>query len=275
MALPFAVLLPTLGPAVAGSVLYGVFSAILIWRTHQSHRFSPYILLSIFTILRTVGFACRAAWSQNLAAGISPLVYVANILQYAGFILEIMAVINLVVNWVRAELRQGAQPPRYENLLFTILRVIVVAAQIVTIVGAVTLLVGAGGGNLHLVSVGTDMKNASFYGFFGATLISLLLALIYYVVYRSHAKLSHLLLLIIFHVLLLVKLVFRIVALNLAANNGVNTREVFYFCLDALPEFIYCMMASVIDLTIVKNGYEPWKKQKHAQQDVEKAEVFE
>jgi hypothetical protein len=63
---------------------------------------------------------------------------------------------------------------------------------------------------------------------------------------------------LVLYFLLLFKLCFRIAALNMSATNSVNTREAFYFGIDALPELLICLIAVVINLSRVKNGYEPW-----------------
>lgn len=258
MAFPFALLLPTLGPATAGSVIYGLLIPIMIWRAHNTHSFSPYVMLTIFSILRCVGFACRAAWSQQLDKGISALVYVANILQYVGFILEIFAVINLTINWIHASLREGSKPPRTEKIAFIALRILVISAQILTVIGAVMLLVGAGSGKLNLVSTGTTLRNASYYIFFASAILGFCVLHFYYFTHLSRAKTSDYLLILVLYLLLLFKLCFRIAALNMSATNSVNTREAFYFGIDALPELLICLIAVVINLSRVKNGYEPW-----------------
>lgn len=258
MAFPFALLLPTLGPAIAGTVIYALILPVLIWRTHTTHRFSPYIMLTIFSIFRCVGFACRAAWSQQLAKGITALVYVANILQAVGFILEIFAVINLTINWIHASLHQGSRPPKAEKLAFTALRIVIIAAQILTVVGAIMLLVGAGSGKLDLVATGTKLKNASYYLFFVGTILGLCALHFYYFTNISRAKFADYLLILVLYLLLLLKLSYRIAALNMSATDNVNIKEVFYFCLDALPELLICLIAVIVNLSRVKNGFEPW-----------------
>ncbi|KAG2173203.1 hypothetical protein INT43_004577 [Umbelopsis isabellina] len=258
MGFPFALLLPTLGPAIAGSVIYGVLLPILIWRTHTTHRFSPYIMLTIFSIFRCAGFACRAAWSQQLDQGITALVYVANILQFVGFILEIFAVINLTINWINASLHQGSKPPTTEKLAFIALRILIIAAQIMTIIGAVMLLVGAGSGKLDLVTTGTNLRNASYYAFFAGAILGLCVLHFYYFTNSSRARIADYLLILVLYLLLLFKLCFRIAALNMPAIHDVNTKEVFYFCIDALPELLICLIAVVVNLSRVKNGFEPW-----------------
>jgi hypothetical protein len=258
MAFPFALLLPTLGPAIAGSVIYGVILPIMIWRAHTTHKFSPYVMLTIFSIFRCVGFACRAAWSQQLDQGITALVYVANILQYVGFILEIFAVINLTVSWIRASLREGSRPPKSEDLAFIALRIVVITAQILTVVGAVMLLVGAGSGKLNLVSTGTHLRNASYYIFFAGAILGLCVLHFYYFTNISRARTADYLLILILYLLLILKLCFRIAALNLPATDNVNIKEAFYFGIDALPELLICLIAIVINLSRVKNGFEPW-----------------
>ncbi|KAG2186472.1 hypothetical protein INT44_002694 [Umbelopsis vinacea] len=258
MAFPFALLLPTLGPAIAGSVIYGVLLPILIWRTHTTHSFSPYIMLTIFSILRCVGFACRAAWSQQTTQGITGLVYAANILQYVGFILEIFAVINLTINWIHASLREGSKPPKTEKLAFIALRILVISAQILTIIGAVMLLVGAGSGKLNLVSTGTNLKNASYYLFFASAFLGFCVLHFYYFTNFSRARTADYLLILVLYLLLLFKLCFRMAAQNLSASNNVNTKEAFYFGIDALPELLICLIAVGINLSRVKNGFEPW-----------------
>ncbi|KAH8553234.1 hypothetical protein BGW37DRAFT_484951 [Umbelopsis sp. PMI_123] len=232
--------------------------AILIWRTHTTHSFSPYIFVTIFSILRTAGFACRAVWSQELAQGMIPLVYVATILQYIGFILEIFTVISLMINWIHASIRQGSRPPNIEKRSFTALRILVIIAQLLTVAGAVLLLVGAGDGRSDLVATGTNLKNASFYIFFVSTVIALAMLHGYYFANISRAKFSDYLLILVLYLLLLVKLGYHVAALNLSATAPVNTEEIYYFLLDALPELLICLIAVVINLSRVKNGMEPW-----------------
>lgn len=263
-------LLPTLGPAIAASALYGILAPILIWRTHTSHSFGSYVMFSIFSLLRVTGFACRAVWSQRLSEGITALVYVANILQYVGFILEIMAVVNLKITWIRAAIREGTEPPKMENMGLAALRMIVVSAQILTVIGAVMFLVGAGGSQLSLVQTGNNLKNAAYYIFFVSTIISMVLMNIYFFYHYPQGKWSAFTLMMALYTLLLFKLCFRIAALNLPSTHVVNSDEVYYYCLDALPEFLICTIACAVNLTIVKNGFEPWKPAKGDQSDVEK-----
>ncbi|KAJ2958143.1 hypothetical protein NQZ79_g6217 [Umbelopsis isabellina] len=268
MAFPFALLLPTLGPAIAGSVIYAVLLPFLIWRTHTTHRFSPYTMLTIFSIFRCVGFACRAAWSQQLDKGITALVYVANILQFVGFILEIFAVINLTINWIDASLRQGSRPPTTEKLAFIALRILVVVAQILTVIGAIMLLVGAGSGKLNLVSTGTNLRNASYYVFFASAILGLCAFHFYYFTNDSRARFVDYLLILVLYLLVLFKLCFRIAALNISATDNVNTKEAFYFCIDALPELLICLIAVIINLSRVKNGFEPWNAKREQERKV-------
>ena len=256
-------LLPTLAPAIVGSVLYGILVPILIWRTHKSHSFVPYVMITIFSILRVTGFACRAAWSQQLDLGLTPLVYVATVFQYVGFVLEVMAVVILKIGWIRVAIREGTELPRIENIGMTVLRVVVIIAQILTIIGVGMFLDGIGSSRVPLIQTGANLKNAAFYILFVSTVISLVLMTTYFIAHYPQGKWSGFALMMALYTFLLLKLCFRISALNFGPTHPTNTQEVYYYCLDALPEFMICTLAAAVDLTIVKNGFEPWKSKSH------------
>jgi hypothetical protein len=258
MAIPLALSLPTLGPAIAGLVIYGVLLPIFIWRAYNTQRFSPYVTLTFFSILRCVGFACRIVWSQRLDQGITALVYVANILQNAAFILEIFTVANLTVSWIQASLRQGSRPPKTEKLGFMALRILSFIAQILIIIGSVMLLAGIAGGKVNLVATATHLRMASFCIFFTSVFLGLCVFQFYYFTNTARARLSDYLLILVLYLLLLVKLCFRLAATDMPATYNVNIEEVFYLAIDALPELLICLISVVINLSRVKNGFEPW-----------------
>ncbi|KAH8553235.1 hypothetical protein BGW37DRAFT_484955 [Umbelopsis sp. PMI_123] len=258
MAITSAFLLPSLAPAVAGSAIYGIFMAVFIWRAYATHMFTPYVFATIFSTLRTIGFACRAAWSQQLAEGIIPLVYVTTIFQYIPFIFEIFVVVTLSINWVFASIRQGSRPPAIEIRGIKAFRILVITAQLLTISGAVTFLVAAGTGRSDLLATGATVKNVAFCLFFICVVIALAVVNVYYLLNTSIARFSDYLLLLVFYILLLVKLGFHVGAVNKPATAAMNAEEVYYYCLDVLPEFLICLIAVVINLSRVKNGMEPW-----------------
>jgi hypothetical protein len=216
-------------------------------------------MFTIFSILRVIEFACRAAWSQQLDLGLTPLVYVTNVFQYVGFVLEVMAVVILKIAWIRVAIRKGTEPPRIENIGMTVLRVVVIIAQILTIIGIGMWLDGIGSSRVPRIQTGTNLKNAAFYILLVSTVISLVLMTAYFIAHYPQGKWSGFALMMQLYMLLLSKLCFRIAALNFGPTHPTNTQEYWYYTQDALPEFLICTLAAAVDLSIVKNGFEPWK----------------
>lgn len=276
MGFPFSIVSPSLAPAIATCVLFSLTFIALVIRTRQTNCFGVYIIASIFCAIRVAAYGCRIGWSQQAnPQEITAIVYVAQILLAAGFIAVIFAEYNLFVAWLHLGLRRGKTPPKWENLMLKGFRALLPLIQIVTIVGAVLLLVSSDAGDLSTVATANTIRNASTYGFLGMSIVHVVLVVLYYWYFRSleieHLHNEHLFILLGMSSFVIIKLVYKTIAANRPFTDPINADERYFYCFDTLPEFLVMAWCVIWNLAEVKMGIEKPKKAKKG--DIESVET--
>lgn len=241
---------PTLIPAVIVCILFLILEVITIYRLIKT-RSTPYRYLATFGLIRTVAYACRSAWAeQSNPLDLTTVVYIAEVLQSAGFVIIIFTVYSVLTLWVQVGLRgRGSPVPPLEARAFRLIRLAILAFQILSIVAVVGLLDAT---TLSGLQTAQNERYASTYGVFAIGILQVILTIGYYSYFVSQGnervRFRECIILEVISLLALIELTYKAIAISAASTDPVNTVEAYTYGFIAAPELLIMTWCAVFNL---------------------------
>ncbi|KXN87055.1 hypothetical protein AN958_09401 [Leucoagaricus sp. SymC.cos] len=236
----------SLPAAVIFTILYSSISVFYIWRTITNFNF-VLILVTIFCLIRVVGFAIRAALTGSASAGSDLSVVVADqVLFGAGFTALLFAIFNLETD------RERIAGIRFTSPLMTILtnervfRFFIAAAAALTIVGTIKI----SDNKPSDQDLGNALRQAGVWLLFVVTIVAALRAVFFIYFQRNSTSIMHKpsiaeqhagTLLLTIAGLMIIRMVYVVVV----TTKKEQQNEASWYPLSALPEFLdVCVFAT-------------------------------